>query len=86
MKELYNIIAVNSQVELLDSTVLIVLPAEAIGLTGTLTNYANAILEWCNEFGVDADFRGQLSHNGQRVTEWDIKDAQQRMLFTLRWA
>lgn len=74
-------VTTNRPVEVTDTDVIIRSPD---GLTGTFTNYANGIFEWCLEMGVEADMLGKWYDDGA-FSAWRIEDEQQRMLFLLRW-
>lgn len=57
------------------------------GLTGTFTKFANEVMLWCFENGIEADLVAKsCNDDNMDVTSWRINDPGHRMMFILRWA
>lgn len=50
--------------------------------------FANEVMLWCFENGIDADLvaRSFCNDNNKEVSSWHINDPGHRMMFILRWA
>jgi hypothetical protein len=58
------------------------------GLTGTFTDFANAVHSWCFDKNIDVDLIGKWSAEDIRYdcSRWRIKNEVHRTMFILRWA
>ena len=66
-----------------ESGILLKSPA---GLTGTFTDFANQINQWCADANIEADLVGKWTDDEDNdISRWNIPNESHRTMFILRW-